>query len=162
MEHQAHNSYLEAQVLTATPQKLRLMLIEATISAARLAMTHWEANHNEKALASLAHSRSLLSELLAGIKPDDTELTKRVAGVYLFLFKTLAEAQLRRDPKLVEATIKILQVERDTWRMVCERMPAAPVPLNLVDGKQTEITTSNTSTPAVSDSSSSGGFVLEA
>ena len=35
MQQPAHESYLEAQVMTATPQKLRLMLIEGAIRFAR-------------------------------------------------------------------------------------------------------------------------------
>ena len=138
------------------------MLIDAAISAARQAMSHWQENHNDRALGALAHSRSLLSELLAGIKPDETELTQRVMAVYVFLFKTLTEAQLRRDPKLVEETIEVLQVERDTWRMVCEQMPHAPLPANPGDNKPVEITSSDAISSQPDTPASPGGFEIEA
>ena len=162
MEQQAHDSYLEAQVLTATPQKLRLMLIEAAISAACQAMAHWQAKHNDKALGALTHSRSLLSELLAGTKPDETELTQRVTAVYVFLFKTLTEAQLRRDPALVEETIKVLQVERETWRMVCEQMPNTPIPANRADAMPAEITSSDAIVSQANPPASSDRFDIDA
>ncbi len=124
----AHSRYLEAQVLTATPQKLRLMAIEAALGAARQALACWEQNDNQQALEALTRCRQLVSELLSAVKPDQTELTRRVAAVYLFLYRCLTEAQLRRDRGRVEEVIGVLQVERETWRQVCQQMPDAPRP----------------------------------
>ena len=72
--------------------------------------------------------RNLVCELLAGITPDSTELTRQVAGVYVFLFRLLTNAQIRRDRDAIQKTIEILAVEQETWRMVCEQMPTAPIP----------------------------------
>jgi len=120
--------YLESQVMTATPQKLRLMLIEGAIRFARQSIGLWERGENEKAIEALGRCRGIISELLSGIRPDESALTRQVAGVYLFLFRTLTEAQLRRDSKKVEDTISVLEVERETWRLVCEKLPEVPVP----------------------------------
>lgn len=162
MDRQALDSYLEAQVLTATPQKLRLMLIDATISSARRVLKHWEDQQDEDALAALAHCRDLLCELLAGIKPDESELTRKVAALYVFLFKSVGEAQLRQDPKKVEETIQVLEVERDTWRMVCEQMPDAPQPAADV-AETKEVTAWDPAIPLASDRlPTSDGLTLEA
>jgi flagellar secretion chaperone FliS len=128
MNQQAHESYIEAQVLTATPQKLRLMLIEAAIRHARQAVQGWDTDDNERALESIIHCRSIISELLSSIRADDTDLTKQVASLYLFVFQHLTEAQLRRDSDLLVEVIDILEVERGTWQQVCEEMPEAPIP----------------------------------
>ena len=128
MDQHAHESYIESQVMTATPQKLRLMLIEGAIRHARQTIHHWDANDNEQALESMIHCRSIISELLSSIRSDDSDLTKKVAGIYLFVFQHLTEAQLRRDSKLVDEAIGVLEVERETWQQVCHEMPHAPVP----------------------------------
>lgn len=126
MEQPASESYLESQVLTATPQKLRLMLIEGAIRFARQTMHHWEQGNNEQALETIIRSRSIVSELLASITVDQSELTRKVASIYLFVFRHLTEGQLRRDARLVEEAIRVLEAERETWSLVCEQMPEAP------------------------------------
>lgn len=126
MEQPAHQSYLESQVLTATPQKLRLMLIEGAIRFGRQTLHHWEEDENEKALETIIRCRTIVSELLASVHVDESELTKKVAGLYLFVFRQLTEAQLRRDSHLVGEALRVLEAERETWQLVCEQMPEAP------------------------------------
>lgn len=128
MNQQAHDSYVESQVMTATPQKLRLMLIEGAIRFARKTIHHWEASENDEALESIIRCRNIISELLSSVRVAESELTKQVASLYLFVFQHLTQAQVRRDAKLVAEAIEILEVERGTWRELCEQMPHAPVP----------------------------------
>ena len=154
MHSDPRSSYLESQVLTATPQKLRLMLIEAALGAARQALSYWEQQSHADANIALIRCREIISELLSAIKPDDTELTRNVAGIYLFLFKTLAEAQLHRDRSKVAEAIRVLEIERETWRDVCERMPHAPAGENGED-RPREITSSDAA--AVLGNFDSGG-----
>lgn len=116
--------YLEAQVTSATPQKLRLMLIEGAIRWARTALDQWERKMHEEAVESLIHCRSIIAELLVGVQVDGTELTRQVAGLYVFLFRHVTEAQLRRSRSKVEEILSVLEIERETWRLVCERLPA--------------------------------------
>ncbi|MGE0760780.1 MAG: flagellar export chaperone FliS [Pirellulaceae bacterium] len=118
--------YLEAQIMSATPQKLRLMLIEGAIRFARRAVERWDRHENELAMESLNRCRSIVSELLAGIRVDHTELTRKVAGIYMYLFRTITEGQLRHDRQKIRDVISVLEVERDTWQAVCEQMPMAP------------------------------------
>jgi flagellar protein FliS len=127
MDQSARESYLEAQILTATPQKLRLLLIEGALRFARQALRNWEQADNEHACDAIARCRGIISELLASIRPDSSELTQRVTGLYLFLFRQLTEAQLRRQVNLVEEVIQILEIEHETWRQVCDQMPLAPI-----------------------------------
>ena len=44
------NPYLESQIMTATPQKLRLLLIEGAIRFARQTLELWEKEQNDQAL----------------------------------------------------------------------------------------------------------------
>ena len=171
MDTNAHDSYLEAQVTTATPQRLRLMLIEAAIRYLKQTLRSWEDDKNDEALATLIRVRSIIAELLSSIQPDKTELTQKVAGVYVFLFNALTKAQLRRDTKGIEETIEVLEVERETWRLVCEKLPHIPVPTKADANKPREITAAEAqqtlakyAPPPVSDmgGASDGGLVLEA
>jgi flagellin-specific chaperone FliS len=62
-------AYLENQVLTASPARLRLMLIEAGLRFAQKTIDDWSAGHDEAACDSLRRCRAFVAELLAGIDP---------------------------------------------------------------------------------------------
>jgi flagellar protein FliS len=126
MDHSAR-CYLEAEVMTATPQKLRLLLIDGALRFAHQTLNLWSENRNDDAIETLIRCRLILGELLSGIRVEESQLTRRVAGVYLFLLRCLAEAQLKHDVKRLQEMIKVLEFERETWRLVCEKMPEAPV-----------------------------------
>ncbi len=131
-------AYLESEVMTATPQKLRLMLIEGALKFLHRAEAAYELDEPDLAIIndSLTRARNIVSELLSSVKDDGAELTKQVAGIYLFLFQQLAEAQLRRDRGKIREVIEVLEVERATWREVCEQFPEAPEPLEGDEGPQ--------------------------
>ena len=146
MNTDPRNTYLESQILTATPQKLRLMLIEAALGAARQSLKSWEEKLDSDANIALIRCREIVSELWTSVKPDDSELTQNVAGIYMFLFKTLAEAQLYRDQVKVNDAINVLEIERETWRDVCKQVPNRPVPETVVDQAPLDITSSQAAT----------------
>ena len=118
--------YLETQVATATPQRLRLMLIEGAIRRARLTIEHWREGRDELALESLITCRGMISELLAGVKDEGTDLGGKIVGLYAFLFQTLTAAQLSRNPAALEPAIVVLEEERKTWSQVCQQLADAP------------------------------------
>jgi flagellar protein FliS len=124
------NHYLQSQVMSATPQKLRLLLIEGAIRFARKSLESWEDNDPELAVQSLARCRNIVSELLSGVRLDQSALTSSVAAVYLFLSRSLIEAQLQNDRRKVEESISVLEIERETWRLVWEKMPDTPFPVS--------------------------------
>ena len=122
------DSYLETQILTATPQRLRLMLIEGAIRKINAAKTAQESGDWEKASTDLSYCRDIVSELIAGIEPEQTPVAKQILGVYMFIYSTLVDAQFGRDASRLPGILRVLEEERQTWREVCEKMPERPTP----------------------------------
>jgi len=127
MNASVRDAYLETQVLTATPQRLRLMLIEGAMRRLRAAQASWQAGNVSEALEAVGQCRGIVSELIAGIQPEQTLVAKQILGVYMFVFSTLVEAQLTRDEARLGDVVRVLEEERITWQAVCEQMPEAPV-----------------------------------
>lgn len=123
MSPQPGAAYLETQVMTAPPQKLKLMLIDAALRFARKTIDDWSAQQEEAAFDSLRRARAIVAELLAGVDRSaaDKELARQVTGMYVFLFRTLSEAQAERSEKKVRDVIGVLEIERETWQAVCEQ-----------------------------------------
>jgi flagellar protein FliS len=115
-------NYLTTETLTAPPQKLQLLLIEAAIRAARRAGRQWQAGRPEQALPALLHAQAVVAELLRGVNQQlNSALTDRVAAVYAFVFRRLAEAGYSRDEEKLADAVRLLEIERQTWQQVCQQ-----------------------------------------
>jgi flagellar protein FliS len=168
-----HNAYLETQVTTATPQKLRLMLIEGAIRFAQQTIDCWADGRGEDALSALLRCQSIIAELLGGVREDGTALTRQVIGIYTFLALRLHEAELDSDRLKLEEVIRVLQEERQTWQEVCQHLAEAPRPADIGVNDSGEILapsrvdtsfTAGYAAPGMypqSSSLSSGSFSLE-
>jgi len=143
MSTNGRDAYLQTQVLTATPQKLRLMLIDGAIRQAHQILQFWEENNFDQAMQSLTRCREIISELLSSIKSDGSEITQKTSGIYIYLFRTLTESQVEKQRKCIEDVISVLEVERNTWRQLCEQMPDAPDRSGMAENEPKEITVSN-------------------
>jgi len=125
----AGNGYLVTEAMTATPDKLRLMLIDGAIRFGQSARQHWQASRDEQAGEAIIRCQEIVTELICGLNPtEQPELVRKIRGVYMFVFRTLTAAHVEHsDGKLTQA-LKILEIERDTWREVCQRF-VTPEPL---------------------------------
>ncbi len=122
-----HQIYLETQIATATPQKLRLMLIEGAIRQAQLALDHGEHGREPEWLAAVGRCRSIVAELMDGIRDDGSQLVRQVIDIYAFIFSALNQAQSQRNQARLEDVLRVLQEERQTWQQICFELTAAPV-----------------------------------
>jgi flagellar protein FliS len=145
MDHTARNQYLEQEVMTASPQKLQLMLVEAAMRSAEKARECWHNDDNAGACEAIVYAESCLGELLGGLNYDDGgDLVRKLASLYMFAFRRLVDANQQRDEKLLDEALRVLGMERDTWRQVCEQcaaqeptiatqVDAGPAPIPAVD-----------------------------
>ncbi len=123
MQRPIRASYLETDVMTATPERLQTMLIDGAIKNLQRGILLWRDNRDEEACESLIRAQQIIAQILAGFRREvDAELARKVAAVYLFLFRAIGEAQNARDEGKLEQCIRVLDVERQTWRLVCEKL----------------------------------------
>ena len=121
MPANARHDYLVTEVMTATPQKLQLMLIEAALRFAAQARQQWDNGRLNEAGESLVRCQQIVTELLCGLNQQaDPDLVRRVAGVYLFVFRCLTTAQIEHSEEKLAEAVSILELERETWQMVCD------------------------------------------
>ena len=123
MESSASHTYAEMQILTATPQKLRLMLIEGAIRYARQSAACLDQQRFEAAFDANVRCRDILFALLSGVQKSGADLNREIASLYIYLYRTVIEASRYRDKSRLENIIRVLEVERETWRQLCEQMP---------------------------------------
>ena len=124
MNYAARSDYLTTEVLTAAPQKLRLMLIEAAIRLVHQARRHWDIGQDDVASENLIRCQEIVAELVAGLRAEqtDSDLVRKVAGVYLFIHRSLVAANLERSPEQLDEALNVLEIERETWIAVCKQL----------------------------------------
>ncbi len=117
------NAYLESQVLTASPERLHLMVVDAAIRFARQGEAALEAENIDVAFRALSSSRSCVSEIMTGINGDlNRDLAEQLRGLFVFVQQNLVRADLRRDPQLIRDALVILEHHRQTWLQLIERL----------------------------------------
>src|SRR5258708_643496 len=117
------NAYLEAQVLTAAPERLHLLVTDAAIRFARHAAAAIERQDFESAFNALNRSRDCVNEILTGISSEpNPELADRLRGLFVFVQQNLARADLERDSQLIRDALSILQSHRQTWLDLIDRL----------------------------------------
>lgn len=129
MSTSARENYLVTEVMTAAPQKLQLMTIEAAIRSIEQTKQHWQASENAEGAESLIHAQQVMGELMGALnRDDDSDLVKKVAAIYLFVFRTLMEANIGRSEEKLNDALKVMEIERETWRLVCEKLGSTTEP----------------------------------
>jgi flagellar protein FliS len=125
MNYTTDETYLATEVLTAPPQKRHLMLVAAALRHARAAHHALGQQRQQQAAESLIRAQEIVGELLAGLRTERApELTRKVAGIYLFIYRSLVTAHLRQSDADLQSAIAVLQEELATWQAVCAQLPA--------------------------------------
>jgi len=119
------NAYLRTQVFTASPEQLRLMLLDGALRFARQAIEGLEARDYEASYNGITQARAIVLELATSIRADvDPDLAERVRSVYLFIYREMVDASVARDVARLGKAVDLLQYERETWAMLIERIAA--------------------------------------
>lgn len=119
------NAYLRTKVLTASPEELRLMLLDGAIKFARQGRDGLARRDFEASFTGLSQARSIITELIVTIRPEaDPVLAERVKSLYTFLYTELVEASLSKDFGRVDRVIELLEFERETWAMLMTKLAA--------------------------------------
>jgi len=146
-----NSQYLESKVLTAPPQRLQLMLIEGALRFGRQAEEALRRGDQSAASAALLRVLDILGELLAGVRAKKTGLNDKIADFYWFLFRRVSLAKINNDAQALAEVLGLLEYERQTWQLVCDKLESASKPARAIRGLQAQVA-----------NSSRDGFTLEA
>jgi flagellar protein FliS len=128
------NAYLRTMVMSASPQQLRLMLIDGALKFVRQGREALVVKNFEASFTGFSQGREIIIELMTSLRPDcDPLLAERVRGLYSFLYKHLVEGVHEKDFAKIDEVIRLLDYERETWMLAMEkaadeqgRAPASP------------------------------------
>jgi flagellar protein FliS len=121
--------YLETKILTATPHQLHLMVIDGAIRHATAAETALRSRDFAPAQTHLSRANQFVAELIGGLdSARQPHLVDRLKSVFVYVQRTLTEADRKHDPQPVTDALAVLRLHRQTWLALGEKLAQeAPV-----------------------------------
>lgn len=120
---QASNEYLHNAVMTATPERLHLMLYDGAIRFTRQGLDGIGRGDWEQAFNGLSRAQKIVLELLNSLNYEvDENLCTKMAGLYHFIYQRLVEASTRREVKPGEEALELLEYQRQTWVLLIDKL----------------------------------------
>ncbi|MEX0876819.1 MAG: flagellar export chaperone FliS [Phycisphaerales bacterium] len=116
------NAYLKTRVMTASPEELRLLLLDGSIKFAYQARTGLQRRDHEMTYLGFSQCRDIVLELLNTIRVEPApEIARAVQELYTFMYGELVKASIDKDIARLDEVIELLEYERETWVMAIER-----------------------------------------
>jgi flagellar protein FliS len=110
-------------VLTASPEELRLLLIDGAIRFARQGAEALTSRDWESAFTGISNCRNIITELLTSIRDEpNPELAANARSLYMFMFSELMSAGFEKSVPRIEKVIELLEYERETWVMLMQKL----------------------------------------
>jgi flagellar protein FliS len=111
-------SYLAEAVLTASPQRLVVMMYDRLVldldrAHAALARTDHGGAHD-----ALVHAQDIVIELRGALDVEIWPAGKALAAVYDYVLRLLVDANVRKTPRPVVEARELMVPLRDTWREI--------------------------------------------
>jgi flagellar protein FliS len=117
------NAYLRTKVMTASPEELRMLLLDGALRFANMAKDGLEHKDYEKIYEGFSNCRNIILELTNTIDPGpDPELAQNVRGIYIFIYGELVKSSIEKDIDRLNKTIELLEYERETWAKLMEKL----------------------------------------
>lgn len=115
------NPYLQQEVLSASPLRLRWMLIQRSVDLCGLVDQMWSTGQVDLSKQWLLRIREILGELLHGVQDADNPLSKSLTDFYLYLLQLAFEVEKNQDRERLSVLADLLAIESETWRLVVEK-----------------------------------------
>src|SRR5436305_6249762 len=97
------SEYLRSKVLAASPEELRLMLLEGAIKYCRQGRAGLERKDYEASFNGLSACRNIVMELVTTIRSDpNPDLAEKVRALYTYMYTLLVEGGHEKDLKKLD------------------------------------------------------------
>ena len=118
---QAYAQYNNSKILTAKPAELTLMLYEGAIKFCNIALAAMEEGDMEK-----SHQHIIKVERIIDYLRKTLDMSYPVAqdfeNIYSYLYRRLMEANVVKDPEILNEVNGHLHSVRDNWKLVMEKV----------------------------------------
>ncbi|KRL05475.1 flagellar export chaperone FliS [Liquorilactobacillus oeni] len=113
------NSYLKNQVMSASPQKLIVLLYEGAIKNLKRAELALNEQNMLAAHQQLIKAQDIISELRNALNENiESQLPQELSQLYDFMERQLVAANINKDKDLIVPVIKMLEELLTAWKQL--------------------------------------------
>lgn len=117
MVNNGYNQYLRSKIMTASKAELTLMLYDGAIKFCNIAIMCIEKKDVPGANTNIKKTEAIIDEFLSTLD-EKYSVSQDFKTVYEYLHRRLVEANLKKDPEILEEVLGHLRVMRETWKEV--------------------------------------------
>lgn len=106
--------YQNSKILTASPAELTLMLYDGAIKFANIAILAMHEKDIQKAHTNIIKVQRIINEFRSTLD-HKYEVAKDFDNIYTYLLQRLFDANIKKDPEIMEEVVGHLRTLRETW-----------------------------------------------
>lgn len=118
--NQAYAEYNRNKVLTASPAELTLLLYEGAIKFCNIAIIGLEQNDMEKVHNNIIKVENIIEEFQATLN-HKYPVAEDFEKIYDYIYSLLVNANVKKDPEILNQALDEIRGMRDTWKEVMNR-----------------------------------------
>lgn len=111
----ALNVYKNNSVNYASKEQLLLMLVDGAVKFAKIARQALEDKNVMESHKNLVKVQDIFTELMISLDQNAGEWAKQIYAVYDFIKTRLFEINLKKDTKMMDELMPVIEDVRDTW-----------------------------------------------
>lgn len=116
----ALNAYKNNSVNYASKEQLLLMLVDGAVRFSKVAKEALEKKDTKKSHESLVRVQDIFTELMVTLDRNAGDWAVQLYEVYDFIKTRLFEINLKKDAKMMEELMPVIESVRDTWHEAYE------------------------------------------
>jgi flagellar protein FliS len=117
LKQNGYAQYQNSKIVTASPAELTLMLYEGAIKFSNIAITAMEANDPAKAHENIVKVENIIQNFRETLDKK-YPVWEDFEHIYVYLLKRCHEANMSKDPEIMEEVLMHLRSMRDNWKDV--------------------------------------------
>lgn len=115
----ALETYQQTAVTTQSKGRLVVMLYDGAVKFLKLAIREMEAGNYAAKGQYINRAQDIISELNAVLDMESGgEVSKNLRSLYLFMKRHLMQANAKRDPKMIQEVISLLDELNQGWKTI--------------------------------------------
>lgn len=112
-----YEQYQKNKILTASPAEVTLMLYEGAIKFCNIAIMAIENKEIEKAHINIKKAQRIIEEFRNTLDRK-YPVAEDFDRIYVYLLRRLLQANIKKDPEILEEVNGHLRMLRDTWKEI--------------------------------------------
>jgi len=110
------NQYKKAQVETATPEQILIMLYDGAIRFLNQAKVHMQNKDIEQSHVNIIKAQRIITEFMSSLDMElGGEMAQNLFNLYEYLHYRLVQANIKKDPEALEEVLGHLRSLKATW-----------------------------------------------